>query len=407
MVKEIKLDYTPQQLEVFFGDVAKFNIIAKGRRFGATKGAANACIEWAASGEKILWGDTINGNIDRYFDRYMLPELKKNNIEHKYNRQSKQLLIHDGWVDFRSADNPENWEGFGYDKIILNEAGIILKNIYLYTNAVLPMMMDNAESKLFALGVPKGKALKSHDEHPFYTLAKSAINKQPGYRFMEYSSYNNPLLTKQDIELLEDEIKRMNPAMVDQEIYGKFVDGAALTLWTPELIKHINHVPNLKKIVVAVDPTGSKQGDEVGIVTCGIDDKNDIYILTDLTGNYTPNEWGTIVSNEHEHVKADSVVAERNFGGDMVKAIILNINRNIRIKEVIATRGKDIRAEPVVGLYEQGKVYHASGLHKLENEMLTWVPGQGKSPNRVDALVWGITELTKDNYKQVRKMRVL
>lgn len=78
----------------------------------------------------------------------------------------------------------------------------------------------------------------------------------------------------------------------------------------------------------------------------------------------------------------------------MVKANILSVNRNVRVIEVNASRGKEVRAEPIVSLYEQGKVFHDKGLYKLENEMLTWVPGIGKSPNRVDALVWAITELT-------------
>lgn len=395
MKKELVLDYTPQQISIFFENVARFNIIAKGRRFGATKGAANASIEWAAAGEKVLWGDTINGNIDRYFDRYMFPELKKNDIKHNYNRTSKQLLIYDGWVDFRSADNPENWEGFGYDKIILNEAGIILKNKYLYTNAVLPMMMDSPDSVLFALGVPKGKILKTNEEHPFYTLAKAAQNNQEGYRFVEFSSYDNPLLTKADIETLEAEIKRMNPAMVDQEIYGKFVDGANATLWTPEMIRHTDSIPPLKRILLGVDPSGSSDGDEVGMIGGGIGYNGNIYILSDVTKGCTPLEWATISTNELKAINGDAIVVERNFGGDMVKYTIRTVDRNVRIIEVNASRGKEVRAEPVVAKYEDAKVFHAKGLYKLENEMLTWVPGVGKSPNRVDALVWLVTELTK------------
>ena len=400
MIKEISLDYTPQQLEVFFGDVKRFNIIAKGRRFGATHGAGKACIEWAISGEKVLWGDTINGNIDRYFDRYIYPDLKKNSIDHKYNRQSKQLLIGNGWVDFRSADNPENWEGFGYDKIVLNEACIILKNKYLYTNAVLPMMMDNHNSQLFAMGVPKGKILKTQDEHPFYTLAKAAKNKQPGYRFMEFSSYDNPILTKSDIEALEAEIKRMNPAMVEQEIYGKFVDGATGTLWSPQDIRHVDEAPEMTRIVVGVDPSGSKDGDEVGMVGVGLGHNGNVYVLSDVTKGCTPLEWATLSTNELKALKGDALVVERNFGGDMVKHTIQTVDKNIRVIEVVASRGKDVRAEPIVSLYENAKVFHLPGLHKLENEMLTWVKGVGKSPNRIDALVWAVTELVSNKRRQ-------
>jgi len=391
---KIDLTYTPAQVEMFFNIIpgTKYQVVTKGRRFGATRGAAHAFIEWAIEGKKLLWGDTIHSNIDRYFDRYFLPALKQSNISYNYQRQSKQLIIENGYIDFRSADRPENWEGFGYDVIFLNEAGIILKNKYLYTNAVLPMLMDSQTSLLIAAGVPKGKLDKNNNEHPFYTIYKAAKNKAPGYNLLEFTSYDNPLLPKEEIIELEKEISRMSPGMVEQEIYGRFVDSVSGVLWTADMIRHFD-IPDLKKIVIGVDPSGSKDGDEVGIISAGLADNGNIYVISDRTGGYTPLQWGTITVNEYESLKANNVVVERNFGGDMVKSNILNINQAVRVKEVIASRSKEVRAEPVVSLYEQGKVFHAKGLYKLENEMLSWVPGLGKSPNRVDALVWAITEL--------------
>jgi len=396
--KTIELTYTPQQEKIFFDypSDAKFQIVTKGRRFGATKGAANAFIEWACEGQHLLWGDTINSNIDRYIERYFLPVLKGTGLRHQYRKQQKQLNIENGYIDFRSADRPENWEGFGYDKIFLNEAGIILKNKYLYTNAVLPMLMDSPDSLLIAAGVPKGYRTKDGEEHPFYTLYKNAKNNQSGYVCHEFTSYDNPFLTKEDVKALQDEIGRMSQPMVDQEIYGKFVEGVNKTLWTPEMIEHIDRVPDLKQIVVGVDPSGSVDGDEVGIVASGKDARGYIYNLNDLSGHYTPFQWGTIVVNEYENKKANYVVAERNFGGDMVKSNIYNIDRMVNVIDVTASRGKEVRAEPVASLYEQGFIKHVKGLNKLENEMLTWVPNVGKSPNRIDAMVWAISKLVKN-----------
>lgn len=399
-MKSIELSYTNPQIDIFFNipKGVKYQIVTKGRRFGATRGAAHACIEYCLEGEKILWGDTINSNIDRYYERYFLPALKATHLNFEYKKQQKQLYIENGYIDFRSADNPENWEGFGYNKIFLNEAGIILKNKYLYTNAVLPMLMDYPDSVLIAAGVPKGKMLKTNEQHPFYTLYQAAKNGVNGYHVLEYSSYDNPLLSKDDIKELENEISRMNPAMVDQEIYGKFVDGVSGTLWSPEMIIHTKTVPQLKRIVVGIDPSGSKDGDEVGIITAGIDIHNNIYILSDKTKGYSPLEWATIAINEFKTYNADAIVVERNFGGDMVKHTLFNVDNFIRIKEVTASKGKEVRAEPVVGLYEQNRIYHVHGLNALENEMITWVPGvTKKSPNRIDALVWAVTDLTKNN----------
>lgn len=223
----IELSYTPPQLDIFFpSKPERHTIIPKGRRFGATRGAAHACIEWGVEGCQMLWGDTIHGNIIKYVERYFLPAIKSNGIRHEWKAQDKVLKIMDGYIDFRSADNPANWEGFGYSKVVLNEAGIILKDPYLYTNAVRPMMIDpGIRSELYALGVPKGMWLKDGSEHPFYTLWKKVGTN--GYRGKQYSSYDNKLLSEEDIAELEEDIDAMDPTMAAQEIYGEFLERSA------------------------------------------------------------------------------------------------------------------------------------------------------------------------------------
>ncbi len=217
----LRLKYTEPQLEIFHPAApAKYNVFPKGRRFGATHGAANACIEWGIEGMPMLWGDTIYGNIKRYWDRYFKPTLFANGMEDGFNERTQVAKIGSGFIDFRSADRPENWEGFGYRKIILNEAGIILKDDYLYKNAVLPMMLDFPDSEMYALGVPKGKMLKNGKEHPFYTLAKRT--GEPGHRGRTYTSYDNPLIDPRDVDALIGEIG--DPQQVRQEIFGEFID---------------------------------------------------------------------------------------------------------------------------------------------------------------------------------------
>lgn len=224
--------YLDFQIPVFFDwpEGVKFKVIPKGRRAGFTKGGANACIEILLDKEgPILWGDTINANIDKYFQRYFLPELQANKIRFQWESQKKQLTIGSQFMDFRSEDNPENWEGFAYKLIILNEAGIIMKNKELYVNTVLPMLLDYPDSKLIAAGVPKGKTLKDGTEHPFYTLAKRALEGNPKYQLIQLTSYDNPLLRPSDILELEDEILGIGSQnAVDQEIGGKFVDVDAI-----------------------------------------------------------------------------------------------------------------------------------------------------------------------------------
>ena len=223
-MKRINLTYTQPQLDIFFPEVpAKRIIIPKGRRFGATRGAAHACIEWLVEGMPILWGDTIHANITKYFDRYFRPALKSNSLDYNWNEQKKILKIGEGFIDFQSAERPDNWEGQGYRKVVLNEAGIILADPYLYTNAVLPMLADYADAELYALGVPKGMELDDGRPHPFYTLWNRVEAGDPGFYGHQYSSYDNPLLSRDQLQEVEDEIRAMDPEQVPQEIYGKFI----------------------------------------------------------------------------------------------------------------------------------------------------------------------------------------
>ena len=222
---DLDLTYSKAQNEIFFPPKElqkKYTIVTKGRRFGLTRGAAQAFIEWAIEGiTPMLWGDTINGNIDRYFERYFLPVLKKlGPTNYRWFQQRRELRIFDSVIDFRSEDNPENWEGFGYKRIFLNEAGIILKNDYLYDNAVLPMLTDFEDSQLIASGVPKGKYTKK-GEHKFYSLYQKAQNGEKNYRLLQFTSYDNPFIPKEQIDELASQLDELNR---DQEIDGKFVN---------------------------------------------------------------------------------------------------------------------------------------------------------------------------------------
>lgn len=222
----LDLSYSPAQAHAFFDSQAlgRYRIFPKGRRVGFTRGAAHACIEWGLEGLAVLWGDTIAGNIRRYVERYFLPVLRGQGVPHEWNVVEKTVKfpVTGGHVDFRSADNPENWEGFGYDRIVLNEAGIILQGEngrYLYQNAVLPMMLDNPRSELIAVGVPKGRA------GLYFELYQKAIAGAPGYHSRTFSSYDNPFLDRAAIEQLERDMLTVGgQPLVDQEIYGRFVD---------------------------------------------------------------------------------------------------------------------------------------------------------------------------------------
>ena len=226
---------TPAQQEIFeainSGTIRRVGI-KKGRRFGFTHSIGMLAIDKMFLGEwsKVLWGDTVAGNLTRYYDRYFKPRLDKvvGKGNYKFNRSDKQLTItdcngNDAVMDMRSAERPENWEGFGYDAIILNEAGIILDNPYLYKNAVAPMLLDNPNSILIAGGVPKGKTNKQGQKHTFLELVEQ-FNKDEKSTVFEFDTYSNPMLSKSDIDKLVDDLGGIDSPIVQQEIFAQFVD---------------------------------------------------------------------------------------------------------------------------------------------------------------------------------------
>jgi len=150
-----------------------------------------------------------------------------------------------------------------------------------------------------------------------------------------------------------------------------------------------------KRIVIGVDPatTATMDSDETGIIVGCIDDNGNGYVLEDLSGRYSPSQWGALVGSAYTRWNADCIVAEKNQGGDMVETILRQHHKTARVKLVSATKGKAVRAEPIYGLYEQGKVYHVGQFPILEHQMVTFNPESGQSPDRVDALVWLFTDL--------------
>lgn len=175
----------------------------------------------------------------------------------------------------------------------------------------------------------------------------------------------------------------------------RFLDGEYTTdngsLWRREWIRY-SEAPDLTRIVIGVDPGGTSDGDATGIIVVGRAG-NELYVLDDRTIQSTPSGWSAEIASAVAQWGADAVVAEKNYGGDMVEHTIKTHNPRIRVKMVTATRGKVVRAEPISALYEQGRVYHIQPLQELEDELCMYDAEVSESPNRMDALVWACSEL--------------
>lgn len=194
---------------------------------------------------------------------------------------------------------------------------------------------------------------------------------------------------------------RSLPAAQRKRFYeGKYGSDDADALWRRDVIRRAETVPDLVRIVVAIDPaiTSEPGSDETGIIVSGIDAGGNGYILEDVSGRMKPDQWARQAVAAFDHWDADCIIAETNQGGDMVEQTIRTVRPNVPYRAVHATRGKWIRAEPISALYERGKVFHATEFPALEDQMCSFKPDldrkkAGYSPDRVDAMVWGLTEL--------------
>ena len=159
-----------------------------------------------------------------------------------------------------------------------------------------------------------------------------------------------------------------------------------------EPYRHVGPLPELVRIVVALDPSATSGGDEAGIVVAGVDARGHGYVLADLSLQASPAQWAAVVVAAYHTYNANQIVAEVNNGGAMVNTVISTIPGAPRVKQLHASRGKLTRAEPVQNLYERGLVHQVGVFSLLEDELCTWKPGM-PSPNRLDALVWALSEL--------------
>lgn len=198
--------------------------------------------------------------------------------------------------------------------------------------------------------------------------------------------------------LIELQLRYNGTRLGRQELYGELLEDIEGALWSRAMIEtaRVTEAPVMTRIVVAIDPavTSGEDSDETGIIVAGSSVDGHYYILHDGTVRASPDQWARRAIELYRQYEANKIIAEVNNGGDLVKLVMLQVDPTLPYKEVRASRGKQVRAEPVSALYEQGKVHHVGGFPELEDQMVTWTPDADKSPDRMDALVWAISELS-------------
>lgn len=188
-----------------------------------------------------------------------------------------------------------------------------------------------------------------------------------------------------------------------QELDGEILEDMPGALWMRRCLdeNRVTRAPDLRKLVIGVDPaiSSGETANETGIIVAGMGGDGHGYVLEDWSAQGTPDQWARKVAAAYRKYNADYVVAEANQGGEMVTMVIRSIGGEIPVRLVHASRGKYVRAEPISALYEQGRVHHVGMLPTLEDQMISFTPERladrsgGVSPDRVDALVWALSEL--------------
>ena len=248
---------------------------------------------------------------------------------------------------------------------------------------------------------------KAHWSYRLFIEGRDPETKLPLNRPKDYDWFKiNPADNTENISAdYLDTLKGMSARMRKRFLDGEFADTNPSALFSEEAIDKWRVtdgiVPDLIRVIVGVDPSGSgdvdnADNDEIGIFGVGVGTDGNGYVLEDGTGKAGPATWGKIATDAYERHQGDAIVAEINYGGAMVQAVIKAANPRVNYKQVTASRGKAVRAEPFSALYEQGKIRHVGRFLQLEDELMGFstngYTGDG-SPNRADALIWALAEL--------------
>jgi PBSX family phage terminase large subunit len=300
-------------------------------------------------------------------------------------------------------DRTEKILGMEFATIYTNEASQVPYESYLLLQTRLAQKVTKLDGRQLSLKdyVDLNPTTPSHWTHQLWILgvepqSQGFVNK-PDFVHLHI----NP---KDNLDNLPPEYVRNLEALPERQrkrfFEGLFQGDAEGALWRRQIIGRLPVAPKMKRIVIAVDPAVSTKvgSDETGIVCAGIDEQGRGIVLADESGKFTPEEWARRVVGLYRSFEADRVVYEENQGGDMVASVIRAQAPNVPTTAVRATRGKWTRAEPVAALYERSKVFHVGVFDRLEDQMCAFTPDfdrteQGYSPDRVDALVWALTDL--------------
>jgi len=373
-----------------------FWLVQAGRGFGKTRVGAEAVREWAEDPEeRILMiaptaSDVRGTMIEGPSGLLSCYPPDRRPI---YEPSLHLVKFPSGAIGItRSADEPERLRGPQFTKFWADEC------------AAWRFLQDAWDQIMFGFRLPTKKLQGVITTTPKPVDVIRMLANNPQTHVTRGSSYDNQANLSETY--YREVIKPYEGTRLGrQEIFAEILEDIPGALWTAAVIDKLRvklidvHWNVITRIVVAIDPavTAGEGSDETGIVVAGLTISGHVIVMDDLSCKESPLGWAKIAIDGFRKWKADRIVAEVNNGGDLVAGNMRAVDPNIPFRAVRASRGKAVRAEPVAALYEQGRVHHIGYFAELEKQMCSYVPGAStKSPDRMDALVWAITELVID-----------
>jgi phage terminase large subunit-like protein len=375
---------------------AKRIIIRAGRRGGKTVGIAIYDIEKFIDGKRVLYAAPTSDQLGRWWTEVTTALAEPIKAGIFYKNETEHLIELPGTeqrIRGKTAWNADSLRGDYADVLTLDEWQLMDEEAWEVVGA--PMLLDNDGVAIFIYTPPSlhsRSVSKARDpQHAAKMFAKAKADTSGRWATFHFTSHDNPHISK---NALSEITKDMSSLAIRQEIMAEDINEAPGALWKrADIDKYrIFEMPEeFDRIVVGVDPSATSAGDEAGIIVCG-KIKLDYYTIADRSKQGSPLEWAKAAVEAYHEYKADCMVAEKNNGGEMVQTVIEQVDPNVNVKLVWASRGKATRAEPISAICEKGLDHHIGNFPQLEDELCFWMQGD-QSPNRLDAKVWAMTEL--------------
>ena len=421
----------PQQCKLVYPP-AKFAIYRIGRRWGKTTGASILALQRFHSGirsflkggsgdiGRVLYAGPTSEQTDAFWTEIKMAVHDMVEDRFLYLNETKRFVelhrrviraVSSGYkpsmrIKAKTAFNADTLRGDWGGLLILDEFQLMNEDAWATIGEPMLLDVDGDAVFLYTPPHPHSRSMSKATDKLHAAKMYKEKRDDPEWFCMHSSSFDNPHLPRSGLERTR---RQMSSQAFEMEIMARDLDQAPGALWTWDLFhndqRRAMELDTMMRVVVGVDPSGTRQGSECGIIVAGIDRQGNGQVLADLSGRMSASQWGETVVKAYDDYKADRVVAEVNFGGDMVQHTIRVANREvgahaeIPVRMVNASRGKAPRAEPVSALYQHGRVFHQRAFQDLEEQLCMWEPQDTWSPDRMDALVWALTDLMLDRDK--------